>query len=556
MVSSPTSDDEESARWMALHDFSESFSARVHPLQEVEYEAAANHVLELIENMTCMDDMDEPFETVYDLCYLHADSTVAANLLAKYSIRSREIGCQCATARVKEAEEEIASMKSRREEILQAEHDARISTEEGKNQRVAINRIIDNRMRDLDVLRVLLGKAAGELKYARGKGRYLGHTYPQPKSSSAQPATRAASVISIHEDPNNELPCTESVEEAHNIDSPVQSPPRKRRNRGTPTTSNDAVPQPEKDDETQFAVIWPGACDRCDRLNIECAPADTKVPRCSNCNPQVQQCLFNGMNVNGEVKVGRKVLGLYNGKGISFPTHFTKSERKDAEGLVRKILANWRAPLSVYQPALTAKLKNYDPAQPAITVFLHPATEVVPASLSTTAARDVVHGKRSAFEADEDPPTLPISDVPSQRPLAGSTRVASKIRMELRAASEAPAPPSSSQTAADMSGITTRSASPLPQGSSAPAPSTAASSVAGSSSFTVPARDRLVAALRLRYNQMLAEYTMINLQLTMLREEEQKLTGLPFGEYVSDSSSTGMHIEQPYPVWDGGKNRD
>lgn len=130
-------------------------------------------------------------------------------------------------------------------------------------------------------------------------------------------------------------------------------------------------------------------------------------------------------------------MGVYNGLGISFPVRITKSEREKAEKRVREVLANWRPPLSVNQAELDVKLRNYSPTGPAITVFLYPppveksASEPEPPS-TPVRARDVVHGKRHASETDDDPPIPPTPEASSQRPIAGSTRVASKIRLEVR----------------------------------------------------------------------------------------------------------------------------
>ncbi|KAI0359241.1 hypothetical protein OH77DRAFT_1586868 [Trametes cingulata] len=526
----PPADQDEGLAWRMLDESVKEFEKKAHPLTAEEYTAAVEQFLIAIAEMETMDDLDDPFETLYAVCHRYAGQDIATKFLADYSVQSRELGVRVARDRVTEVEKTIEELKKKRDELIGAESKEIISSEESREQRKALNSEINSKIRDLRMLRGLLANCEDALNYARKYGRYEAHR-PLAKQDTAVNAPVQAEASSRAEPALGDSKAT----------STSDSPPKKRvriLSVERPSVAESSAPEAQSDEGEKILVTWPQPCDRCKKLGKQCTRGQERILRCTECgSPRLLQCLYNGINAYGEVKEGKKTLAQFNGIGFSFPTRLSATERTIAERRVRDIVKDWRAPLWVNEAGLVDKLKHFNPAHAAITDFRHPPeNEVDPRASVAKAAEAAVTRQRAARDRD----TVDASPVDSISTTPGL--IASSSRAEAVAEPPEGSRPNPSPQASLLDHPIP--AVPLSRSSFTRALSQPITSVASHAiTFSPTPRDQIVAQIRARYNALYAERVVIGRQLAGLRREEEEQTGRPFGTY--NAVGRGFALERP-----------
>ncbi|KAI0359118.1 hypothetical protein OH77DRAFT_1509799 [Trametes cingulata] len=511
-------DKDDGLSWRLLDESVKAFEKQAHPLAPEEYTAAVDRFLTAVDAMESMDDLDELFEVLYEVCHRHAGPDVASRFLEEYSVKSRELGVRVAQQNLAEVETAIAELKKKRDELIGAETSELISQEESREQRKVLNNEINNKIRDTRMLRALLANRDDDLEYARKHGRYMGHKMSAKKEVAAVAPSKVDTSLKAEPIPEDSQPTPTS-----------ESPPKKRVRIASvdpASAAESSTPEAERDDSDKILVTWPQPCDRCKKLGKQCTRGQERILRCTECgSPRLLQCLYNGVNAYGEVKDGKKTLAQFNGLGFSFHVRLSQAERTIAEQRVRDIIRDWRAPLWVNQTGLVEKLKHFNPSHAAITDFRHPPDNQDSArALTPRPAEASVTRKRAARE--HDAANAPAAEsVPATS--HGMPREEHRESTPQAALPDKPvsAPsPSKSSTTPMLSDPVTPSAShayivsPTPQ-------------------------DHVVAQIRARYNALYADHVVIGRQLANLRHEEEEQTGQSFGTYTA--VARGFAVERP-----------
>ncbi|KAI0634072.1 hypothetical protein C8Q77DRAFT_1156927 [Trametes polyzona] len=167
----------------------------------------------------------------------------------------------------------------------------------------------------------------------------------------------------------------------------------------------------------KIVVRWPGQCDICESKGKEhqCKHSPQNL-RCDSCmGSRPSPCTYNGINVYGELKAGRKVIAFFNGEGFSFPIIQSSKDREEAERRLREIVTHWREPVEVHHDNIMARIKRFEPPRPNPTTWLYGE----PGSSQPAGRRAATAKKRTVTERDA------VLTVPSSsKPAASISRTA------------------------------------------------------------------------------------------------------------------------------------
>ncbi|KAI0675570.1 hypothetical protein C8Q78DRAFT_1005223 [Trametes maxima] len=264
-------------------------------------------------------------------------------------------------------------------------------------------------------------------------------------------------------------------------------------------------------------LTFDGKCDQCVKNNKECHRIPSESLRCRVCSVRPYKCTYGGVNVFGEVKIGKRTVACYNGEGFSFALRLNDDERLDAEQRVSQVLTDWTPPRHVDAALLAEKLKSFKPSYAAKTPF-----RVIKHKYGTQPQREVQEPEQvmSALPGifashGNDTAILPWI-------LPPPPGVNSPFSIELRRH-----PLNSTQPSRDSSDCPVLDADDIQR----------------------------VALLRAQHNILLMSYASLGAMMTMLEEKETALTGLPYGHYHCEHIPAPYHTTVPTRAADRKQNR-